>query len=197
MPEEKTAYQALKPKLRRFVDAYLGQCKGNALRSAEAAGYKQPQVLGSRLLRDPAIKAAIEERVASVGVEPQAVLHAVRDIAFGSIEDAIRILDNQGNWTLDLQKAQQNGSIRLIKKVGYTRNGPYVEMYSALDALQLLGKQLGIFKEKHEISGPGGGPIEIDLSRLSDADLDELERIQRKLAESRTDSSGATPAPAG
>jgi len=51
-----------------------------------------------------------------------------------------------------------------------------------VSALKLAGMMLGAFEErhKHELSGPGGGPIEYDgkfFAALSSEDLDALDRI--------------------
>lgn len=45
-----------------------------------------------------------------------------------------------------------------------------------LKALELLGKAHGIFKEKHEHTGPNGGPIKHDVT------LDDDERLSRLTA---------------
>lgn len=45
-------------------------------------------------------------------------------------------------------------------------------------------------KVSQELSGPGGGRIRLDLSALSDEELDELERLRAKLAVSGGDTGG-------
>lgn len=37
--------------------------------------------------------------------------------------------------------------------------------------------------DKHQLSGPADGPIPVDLSRLTDKQLDQLEEIARSIAE--------------
>lgn len=59
--------QTLSLKERRFVDAYLGTCNGNASAAVRAAGYgartqKSQQVQGSQLLSKPIVRALIEQR---------------------------------------------------------------------------------------------------------------------------------------
>lgn len=51
--------RGLNPRRRRFCDAYALN-GGNACAAARAAGYKQPEVEGARLLRQPAIVAALD-----------------------------------------------------------------------------------------------------------------------------------------
>lgn len=50
------------------------------------------------------------------------------------------------------------------------------------------------YRERVQLSGPGDGPIrqqiEVDLSGLSDEELDQLERIRSKIAQPGSDPSG-------
>jgi hypothetical protein len=64
---------------RRFIDAYLGSCGGNATEAAIAAGYrartrKVAQNRGTRLLSKALIRAAIDKRLAKA--ETRAILTA-------------------------------------------------------------------------------------------------------------------------
>lgn len=53
----------------------------------------------------------------------------------------------------------------LYAGVKVTKDGIEVKMHSKDKMIELLGKHLGMFKEKMELSGPNGGPIEtIDKS---------------------------------
>ncbi|MEM6286630.1 MAG: terminase small subunit [Bacteroidota bacterium] len=56
----------LTEKQRRFVEAYMGEARGNATEAASLAGYKGSRntlrVVGAENLAKPAIKAAITER---------------------------------------------------------------------------------------------------------------------------------------
>ena len=54
-------------------------------------------------------------------------------------------------------------------------------------------QELGQWAEKHQVSGPDGGPIQVeraDLSNLTDADLEQLEAIARRALEPRSDQGG-------
>lgn len=65
------------------------------------------------------------------------------------------------------------------------------ELSSKVRALELIGKYHRLFTEKVEHSGPNGGPLQvIDLSRLSDEELADLERISDKLAAAAGDQGG-------
>lgn len=65
-------------------------------------------------------------------------------------------------------------------------------------ALELLGKELGMFKDRIEHSGPNGGPMEIeriDLSRLSDAELTRAVEAARNASEVIANLGGGAEAP--
>jgi phage terminase small subunit len=57
--------EGLTEKRRRFVEAYMGQAKGNATEAARIAGYAKPTEEGYRLLRNAQVRAAIDVRVKS------------------------------------------------------------------------------------------------------------------------------------
>jgi hypothetical protein len=62
------------------------------------------------------------------------------------------------------------------------KEGVEVKVHSKERALEMLGKHLGMFVEKKEISGPGGGPIQhtIDVANMSDEELEkELAQLER------------------
>ena len=67
---------------------------------------------------------------------------------------------------------------RSISEISTGPNGQFkFKQYSKDDALFKLGKHLGMFVDKQEISGPNGGPIQV--TALSD---DELEKRLAELA---------------
>lgn len=55
---------------------------------------------------------------------------------------------------LDLQKAEKLGKLHLIKKLSYTKYGPSLELYSAFEAQQLLGKHYALWTDKIQIDDP-------------------------------------------
>lgn len=68
--------------------------------------------------------------------------------------------------------------------VGYTKKYKIADKKGALDS---MARHLGMFVERHEVTGKGGGPIEttqgLDLSGLSVEELKQLEAIARKAAQ--------------
>jgi phage terminase small subunit len=59
-PAQRAALDALPPKRRAFVLAYLGECGGNATAAARVAGYAKPHPEGAQLLQKPTVKAAVD-----------------------------------------------------------------------------------------------------------------------------------------
>ena len=50
-----------------------------------------------------------------------------------------------------------------VAEVGKTLAGIRVKLYDKVGALEKLGRHLGMFKEKVEVAGAGGGPIQVDM----------------------------------
>lgn len=63
---------------------------------------------------------------------------------------------------LDLQAAGEAGLLHLVKKYSLKEDGQVViELYDAQKALELIARHHGLFVERHEHSGPNGGPVEV------------------------------------
>jgi phage terminase small subunit len=58
-PAQRAALDALPPKRRAFVIAYVGESAGNATEAARVAKYAKPHPEGSRLLRIATVAAAV------------------------------------------------------------------------------------------------------------------------------------------
>lgn len=145
----------LSAKQQIFVDTYLTTF--NATQAALAAGYSERSArsIGAENLTKPDIAQAISEHLKASAMGRDEVIMRLADIGRGDIDD---VLDEDGD--LDLHKARRNGKTRLIKKwtrkvkTVPTKDGTIeevvisVEMYSALDALDKLGKHHGLFSDK-------------------------------------------------
>src|SRR5690606_23753564 len=140
----------LTPKQQRFVEEYLVDL--NATQAAIRAGYsaKTADVAGPRLLGNVRVAAAIAAGRAApterTAVSQDYVVTRLREYVERSMQ-AVPCLDRDGNHTGEYQYA---GSV-------------------ANRALELLGKHLGMFVERHEHTGADGGPIEV--AELTDAEL--------------------------
>lgn len=139
-----SAYDRLKPRQRKFIDELLAGAKH--VDAARAAGYgaKRPDVAAARLMRDPLVREAYDERR--------------REIAEQAGVDAIRVVHE-------------------LAIIGYDTTMP---PRARIAALELLGKYLGLWTEKHELTGPNGGPISTE-TKVSDPV--EAARMYRELME--------------
>ena len=168
-------------KQKMFVLEYLVDL--NATAAARRAGYseKTAEIIGHENLRKPNIQAAIGEaqqkREKRTEITSDKVLQQLAKIAFGDIKDFVAFEnarverdigeDEEGN-TIKLIKEYSAVKIRpsdevdgtLLAEVSETKDGLKIKRHDSLKALELIGKHLGMFTDKVELTGKDGGPIE-------------------------------------
>lgn len=142
----------LTAKQQRFVEEYLVDL--NATQAAIRAGYSKngAEVQGHRLLTNANVRASVDEARAKVSKRIEVDQDYVLETILGTVErckQAKPVLDRRGDPVLV-----------------DTPDGSIVPAYqfdakSVLRGAELLGKHLGMFKERVEHSGPDGAPIEI------------------------------------
>jgi phage terminase small subunit len=156
----------LTPMQERFVEEYLKDL--NATQAAARAGYKEPNTQGPRLLVNVGIAAAIQEakgrRSARTEVTVDYVVTNLTEVVERCMERAPVMARGRDGW--EQAKDDEGRHIWQFNAKG------------ALGALGLLGKHLGMFVEKHEHTGKGGGPMQ--FQSLSNDELNR--RIAAKLA---------------
>lgn len=155
---------------RVFLVEYL--LTGNATRAAEAAGYKYPDKQGPRLRHNEKIQAAIDEYFHQQEMSAGEVIARLSQQAKAEYGRYLRWDIKQNEVVCDLEKLLTDGLGHLIKKVGYERTGSetavqVVEFYDAHTALVDVGRYHGLFKDSVNLS--------VDVTRLSDEELDELD----------------------
>lgn len=145
-----------------FVSHYLRTW--NASKAARRAGYSKKTAgsIGHELLKKPEIQAAIQQRLANLHAGADEVLARLTVQARGDITD---LLNNDG--TVDLAYIRKRRMGVLIKKAKTTKKiytprdeskDPYteiyteLELYSAQEALALLGKHHKLFTETIDIN---------------------------------------------
>jgi phage terminase small subunit len=71
----------------------------------------------------------------------------------------------------------------MVNEVSIGKDGTFkFKLHDKKAALDMIGKHLGMFTDKIELSGVNGGPIEIaEVSGLSDDELENLIEIAEKL----------------
>jgi len=125
----------------RFAREYLIDLNGT--RAAVAAGYSPATaaVTASRLLKDAKVRALIGEAqadlMAEADIDAAWVLAALRD-NYERAMTAVPVYDREGNPTGE-----------------YTYQGAVANR-----SLELIGKHIGMFVERHEVTGKDGGPIQ-------------------------------------
>ena len=143
----------LSNKRRVFVEEYI-RCGWNATEAARRAGYKQPLVQGPRLLGNVRVREAIQARLAEIKMGADEVLVRLAEQAraeYGAY------LCKDG--TVDLERMLADGKAHLIKGTKWDRLGNLVvEFYDAHAALVDLGKHLGLFTERVDVTS-GGQPL--------------------------------------
>ncbi len=153
------------PKQARFVDEYMVDL--NATQAAIRAGYseKTSGQIGHALLK----KVDIQELVT-------AARFALADRTEITIDEIMRRFDEVAQRCMQAEPVlDRKGNPVYVD----TADGDLVPAYTfnaagANRALELLGKHLGAFVERHEITGKDGGPIET-WNAKADYDFDNPE----------------------
>lgn len=188
----------LTPKQRAFVREYLVDL--NATQAAIRAGYSvdTARAIGAENLTKPniakAIAAAMELRSKRTDITADRVLMELAKIGFADIRKAIR-------WHSHLINEEDNpdgGDVAVIKTVvtnqvelvasddlddetaaaiseisQNTAGGIKLKLHDKRAALVDIGKHLGMFREKVELTGKDGGPIQTEEV----SDLEAAKRI--------------------
>lgn len=149
----------LTPKQKTFCDEYLIDL--NATQAAIRAGYSPDSAkeIGCENLTKPNIRAYIDKEIANrsrrTGINQDRVIRELARIAFVNANDVI----NMNEATLKADASEDDtATIASVKvKTIPTKEGEGVEreikLADKLKALELLGKHLGMFKDKLEIEG--------------------------------------------
>jgi phage terminase small subunit len=181
----------LTPKQAAFVREYLIDLNGAA--AAVRAGYSPnaAKEQAARLLTHANVQAAIAtaqaERSERTRVKADAVVEELRRIAFANISDYVA-WNHEKVIFLNSQRMTPE-ALSAVAQVSYDKNGGVqVKLHDKIAALDKLMKHLGKYApERHEMSGPGGKPIEtksagsdLDYSKLSVEELMQLEAMMIK-----------------
>lgn len=158
----------LNAKQERFVDEYLVDL--NATQAALRAGYsaKTANAQGSRLLIHEGVQAAIqaarEGRQKRTAITAEYVLRQAVELHERCMQQVKPVLRKGGVQATD----EEGNAMFTFDSAGAAR------------ALEIVGKHVDIqaFRERLEMSGPGGAPIQteavIDVTKLSEEELAAL-----------------------
>lgn len=180
---------ALNEKQRRFVDEYLIDL--NATQAAIRAGYSE-KTAGSQgfdLLKKPEIQesiaAAMKAREQRTEITQDKVLAELAKIGFADIRRALEwgpsviVVDESTGETAVSNGVALVSSERIdgdtaaaIAEISQTAQGIKVKLHDKRAALVDIGRHLGMFKDKVELTGKDGGPITTKSERdLTDDEL--------------------------
>jgi phage terminase small subunit len=158
----------LTPKQAAFVREYLVDL--NATAAATRAGYSERnaesiayQLLQKTLVRE-AIAAAMEERSKRTEITADRVLQELARMAFF---DARRLFANDGSPLPVTEMDEDTARAVIGLDVATIGNGEVgigqvlkLKLADKKGALELLGRHLGMWKDKTELTGPNGGPLQ-------------------------------------
>ena len=154
-------------KQKRFVEEYLIDL--NATQAAIRAGYSPDTAksIGSENLTKPDIQAriakAMAERSRRTGVNADRVIMELAKIAFVNASD---VIDADTATVKADALPEDTAAIQSVKVKTFGEDGleREVKMADKLKALELLGKHLGMFKDKVVLSGS----LETEKTKLDD-----------------------------
>lgn len=155
---------ALTKKQKLFVEEYLIDL--NATQAAIRAGYSEKTAhdIGSENLRKPNVQSEIEKRMKARGqrteITQDRVLQELAKIGFSDVTDFVTIEDQMVKVKSTAEMpADKMGAIAGIKEGA---NGIEIKLNDKGKALELIGRHLGMWKDKAEITGDLGLNIKVD-----------------------------------
>lgn len=137
-----------------FVEFYCGEAGRNGSKAARLAGYSEKTAgqQAYRLLRDPRVKAAINERFRELQMQTDELLFRLAEQARTTMENFLTIeRDEHGEITgvyPDLVAAAKANKLHLIKEVQWTKAGLKFKLEDRQHAMELIGKYLGLFVDR-------------------------------------------------
>jgi len=163
-----------------FISEYLKDL--NATQAAIRAGYSEKTAysIGQEILKKPEIKAVIDEQIKQKIMSSEEILQRLSDIARGDVSELMAISSVGFNFHL-LEEDEdgnripnpKNKLIKRIKQKVTTINGKNgddreiietdLELLDQQAALNTLAKYRGLLVDKHEVSGPNGGAIPLEM----------------------------------
>lgn len=170
----------LTEKQKRFVDEYLIDL--NATQAAIRAGYSEKTAnrIAEQNLSKPAIQEYLQGRMKDrekrTEIKQDEVLQELAKIGFSNIKDFLEFKTAKGvvgydketgeeiiDWRVNLavkDSAEIDGS--LIAEISISKDGTFkFKLHDKMSALDKIGRHLGMFKDKMELTGKDGGAIEM------------------------------------
>lgn len=115
----------------------------------------------------------MDKRSRRTGITQDRVIQELGKIGFSIITDYLKIENNQVEF-FDTDSIQQD-KLSAIAEIKETNNGISFKLHDKLKALELLGRHLGMFKDRVEISG------QLDNNPFEGLTTEELKIMLQKL----------------
>lgn len=166
----------LTAKQKLFCDEYLIDLKATpaAIRSGYSNSYANKKAF--LLLDKPDIKAYIDERMKDrekrTEITQDKVLQEFAKIAFANTTDYVEVKD-MGQYkmvSVKPTKDMTSDQVVAIASIKQGANGIEIKLHDKVKALEDIGRHLGMFKDKVEVTGSINNPYE----GLSTDDLKKL-----------------------
>jgi len=142
----------------KFIDKYL-----ETLDVAIAAAHVGiTTVKGREWFKRPHFKHELNKRLDEIRhnsvIKAEEVLEELAVIAFADITDYVQV--DQGRLTI--KNTDDMSGTSAIAEISEGANGLKLKLYNKITALENLGKYLGLFKERVELTGKDGEAIKIE-----------------------------------
>lgn len=162
----------LNPREVIFVAKYL--IDFNACRAAKDAGYAESTALKKAACWVPkdrdkstkphvwdAVQAELAKVVERARKTKDDIIAELENLAFSNVLHFYKVNDETGKLELNLKELTSDQAAAL-SQVTMDGDKITIKLVDKKSALVDLGKELGMFKNQHEHSGPAGGPIKLD-----------------------------------
>ena len=155
---------------RLFVEFYLGESSKSPVAAARQAGYRWPEKLGPRLVKQSEVRAAIDARVETAAMAANEVLARVADVASSDLLNFIDV-DSNGGCKVNMKLVKRLGLGHLIKRLRKNKDGTSeIELEARVPALLKLGEHYNLWK--------GEGQSQLTLVELAKGLKEQYEQEQ-------------------
>lgn len=137
-------------KRRLFIEKYF-QCDFNATEAARQAGFKHPNVAGSKLVKVSIIKEEIDKRLAALKMDTDEALRILAEhVRFDPGPYLVITKDETG---VNLKALRDAGLTKLVKSITPTKDGLRIEFEDRQTAINMILKASGAYREAIDLSG--------------------------------------------
>jgi phage terminase small subunit len=174
----------LTAKQRVFIFEYLKDLNGTKAAIRAKYSVRTAAPAASRLLRNVKVSAEIQKamrrRVGRLELRADRVLREIAELASANMYDYVR-RDKHGHLRVDIDNLNRDSAKGLVE-YSKTKGTIKIKLVNKLEALELLGKHLGLFMERHahEFSGLEASAeltAVLGLRRVSDRELDAASQL--------------------